>query len=78
MKPREINLYKWKLVLKSNKCVIMDDYYIIDRGDNKRRSTAFLKSQLMKMTDSDLPSEMLTIGGFAPFRGYAISYNLTP
>ena len=77
-KPREINLYKWKLHLKSRFGIEEPlPHFVIDRGDNKRRQTHLLKKRLMDMNQvDDALADFYTIGGFEEFRGYALSYNV--
>jgi hypothetical protein len=74
MKAREINLYKWRLKTKAG---TYGSHFIIDRGDNKRRRTSFLKQDLMYL--EGIPPGLwkdYTIVGTEEFRGYALSYNV--
>jgi|GEM_PF-5071142 len=75
MKPRMINLYKWKLVDRHTHQLV-DDVFVVDRGDNKRRSTAELKDILLSLSSTKVHKNRLTIAGFEMFRGYALSFNL--
>lgn len=74
MKPRIVNLYKWKLVDRTSRQPI-SDAFIIDRGDNKRRSASYLKINLLAISGLQ-DSNAITIGGFELFRGFAVSYNV--
>lgn len=73
-KPKLINLYKWKLFDKVSWRPV-SDVFVVDRGDNKRRTTRYLKSKLLQLSGLQ-DYKGLTIGGYEAFRGFAASYNV--
>ena len=71
---RKVNLLKWRFYNKFTREYI-SEHYVIDRGDNKRKTAKALYQILEELSGIKFDKSYMRIGGFEEFKDYALTYN---